>query len=104
MIYSALFSLPMFRNWMRQQIWPWQKHLYRAANKYEVKYILEGHSFITEGVAPLGNIYFDGAYIKNIHEQFGTMKMKTYPLHGFLVFHEMDFDKKNKENKAALVY
>jgi hypothetical protein len=60
--------------------------LYRAANKYNVKYILEGHSFITEGVAPLGNVYFDGAYIKNIHKQFGTMKMKTYPLMDFWSF------------------
>jgi hypothetical protein len=60
--------------------------LYRAASKYNVKYILEGHSFITEGVAPLGNVYFDGAYIKNIHKQFGTMKMKTYPLMDFWSF------------------
>ncbi len=60
--------------------------LYRAASKYNVKYILEGHSFITEGVAPLGNVYFDGAYIKNIHEKFGTMKMKTYPLMDFWSF------------------
>lgn len=60
--------------------------LYRAANKYNVKYILEGHSFITEGVAPLGNVYFDGAYIKDIHAKFGTMKMKTYPLMDFWSF------------------
>ena len=60
--------------------------LYRAASKYNVKYVLEGHSFITEGVAPLGNVYFDGAYIKNIHDKFGTMKIKTYPLMNFWSF------------------
>jgi hypothetical protein len=60
--------------------------LYRAASKYNIKYILEGHSFIAEGVAPLGNIYFDGAYIKNIHNQFGNIKMKTYPLMDFWSF------------------
>lgn len=60
--------------------------LYRAASKYGVKYILEGHSFITEGVSALGNVYFDGKYIRSIHEQFGTMPMKTYPLMDFAAF------------------
>ena len=60
--------------------------LYRAASKYGVKYILEGHSFITEGVSALGNVYFDGKYIRSIHEQFGTMPMKTYPLMHFAAF------------------
>ena len=71
--------------------------LYRAASKYNVKYILEGHSFMTEGVAPLGNVYFDGAYIKNIHEQFGTMKMKTYPLMDFWSFMKWILIKKIKK-------
>lgn len=60
--------------------------LYRAASKFGVKYILEGHSFVTEGVAPLGNVYFDGKYIKSIHKQFGKLPMKTYPLMDFLSF------------------
>lgn len=60
--------------------------LYRAASKYGVKYILEGHSFITEGVSALGNVYFDGKYIRSIHEQFGTLPMKTYPLMHFAAF------------------
>lgn len=60
--------------------------LYRAANKYGVKYILEGHSFTTEGVAPLGNVYFDGKYISSIHKKFGKLPMKTYPLMDFVSF------------------
>lgn len=60
--------------------------LYRAAAKYGVKYILEGHSFITEGVSALGNVYFDGKYISSIHKQFGSMPMKTYPLMHFAAF------------------
>ncbi len=60
--------------------------LYRAAGKYGVKYILEGHSFTTEGVAPLGNIYFDGRYISSVHKQFGSLQMKTYPLMHFAAF------------------
>jgi N-acetyl sugar amidotransferase len=51
-----------------------------ASNKYKIKYILEGHSFITEGISPLGLNYFDGKYIKEIHKKFGKIKLKTYPL------------------------
>jgi N-acetyl sugar amidotransferase len=53
--------------------------LYRAANKYGVKYILEGHSFRSEGVSPLGSFYVDGKYIDTIHKTFGKLKMKTFP-------------------------
>ncbi|WP_413570726.1 N-acetyl sugar amidotransferase [Bdellovibrio sp. HCB117] len=60
--------------------------LYRAADKYKVKYILEGHSFMTEGIAPLGSFYFDGKYIKSIHKKFGKMRLKTYPLMDFISF------------------
>ena len=60
--------------------------LYRAADKYKVKYILEGHSFLTEGISPLGSFYFDGKYIKSIHDKFGKIKMKTYPLMTFVSF------------------
>ncbi|WP_374079929.1 N-acetyl sugar amidotransferase [Bdellovibrio bacteriovorus] len=60
--------------------------LYRAADKYGVKYILEGHSFMTEGIAPLGSFYFDGKYISSIHKKFGKLPMKTYPLMDFISF------------------
>jgi N-acetyl sugar amidotransferase len=53
--------------------------LYRAAEEHGIKYIVEGHSFRTEGVAPLGFIYMDGRYIKSVHERFGRVPMKTYP-------------------------
>jgi N-acetyl sugar amidotransferase len=60
--------------------------MYRAAAKYNVKYVLEGHSFITEGITPVGRNYFDGKYIKSIHEIFGDKPMKTYPLMSFWRF------------------
>ena len=60
--------------------------LRRAASHYGVKYILEGHSFVAEGVTPLGRNYFDGKYIKSIHSRFGRMKMQTYPLMTFSRF------------------
>ncbi|MEW6506959.1 MAG: N-acetyl sugar amidotransferase [Bacteroidota bacterium] len=57
--------------------------LYRAAAQYKIKYVLEGHSFIAEGITPLGKNYFDGRYIKYIHRKYGTLPMKTYPLMTF---------------------
>ncbi len=60
--------------------------MYRVAAKYKVKYILEGHSFIAEGISPLGKNYFDGKYISTIHKRYGKLKMKTYPLMTFWKF------------------
>lgn len=53
--------------------------LYRAAEKFNVKYILEGHSFRTEGITALGTFYIDGKYIDTVHKMFGKVKMKTFP-------------------------
>ncbi len=53
--------------------------LYKAAEKFGVKYMIEGHSFRTEGVAPLGWIYMDGKYIDSVQKEFGTYKLKTFP-------------------------
>ncbi len=50
-----------------------------ACEKYGVRYILEGHSFRTEGIAPLGWIYMDGKYIQSVQRKFGTYQLKTYP-------------------------
>jgi N-acetyl sugar amidotransferase len=60
--------------------------MYRAAWKYGVKYVLEGHSFVTEGITPVGRNYFDGKYIKSIHKKFGELPMKSYPLMTFSRF------------------
>jgi N-acetyl sugar amidotransferase len=53
--------------------------LYRAAERHGVKYIIEGHSFRTEGIAPLGWVYMDGKYIESVHRRFGTRPMETFP-------------------------
>lgn len=60
--------------------------LYRASAKYKVQYILEGHSYKTEGVSPMGTNYFDGKYIQDIHRRFGRRKMKTFPNMTFASF------------------
>jgi N-acetyl sugar amidotransferase len=53
--------------------------LYLAAEKYGVRYILEGHSFRTEGISPLGWLYVDGKYIESVHRRFGRLPMQSYP-------------------------
>lgn len=55
----------------------------RAAWKYGVKYVLEGHSFVTEGITPVGRNYFDGRYIQSIHRRYGKRRMRSYPLMTF---------------------
>lgn len=57
-----------------------------VAAKYKIKYILEGHSFVAEGITPQRNNYFDGKYISDIHSKYGKYKMKTYPLMTFFQF------------------
>lgn len=57
--------------------------MYRAAFRYGIKYVLEGHSFLTEGLTPVGRNYFDGQYVRSIHRRFGMRPMKTYPLMTF---------------------
>lgn len=71
--------------------------LYRAASKYKVKYIFEGHSYKTEGISPLGYNYIDGQYIKSVHKQFGKLKMKTYPNMDFVSFMKWVVFKKIKK-------
>jgi N-acetyl sugar amidotransferase len=50
-----------------------------ACEKYGIRYIFEGHSFRTEGIAPLGWIYMDGKYIQSVQRRFGSMPLRTYP-------------------------
>jgi N-acetyl sugar amidotransferase len=59
---------------------------YRAAWKHGIKFVLEGHSFLTEGITPVGRNYFDGRYIQAIHARFGRRPMRTYPLMTFSRF------------------
>jgi N-acetyl sugar amidotransferase len=50
-----------------------------TAAKFGVRYILEGHSFVAEGLSPIGSNYLDGAYVASIHDNFGVKKRKTFP-------------------------
>ena len=57
--------------------------MYRAAWKHRIGFVLEGHSFLTEGITPVGRNYFDGRYIQAIHARYGSRPMRTYPLMTF---------------------
>lgn len=57
--------------------------LYNFADKHGIKYILNGGNYSTECVRnPLEWLYYgtDMAQIRDIHGQFGTRPLKTYPL------------------------
>lgn len=60
--------------------------LYRYAEKYNLKHIVEGHSFRTEGVSPIGWLYMDGGYIKDVQKRFGRIKLQTFPNMSFSNF------------------
>ena len=56
--------------------------LYHFADKYNIKYILNGGNFSTECVQyPMKYYYYgtDMVQINDIKKRFGTMKMETYP-------------------------
>ena len=55
----------------------------RAAFRYGIKYVLEGHSFVTEGITPVGRNYFDGQYVRSIHRRYGRKPLHSYPLMTF---------------------
>lgn len=53
--------------------------LHQVAIKEGIKYILNGHSFRTEGIQPIDWTYMDGKYIASVSKKFGTHSLKTYP-------------------------
>ncbi|MAQ43806.1 MAG: N-acetyl sugar amidotransferase [Candidatus Marinimicrobia bacterium] len=59
--------------------------LYNVANKKGIKYILNGHSFRTEGTSPISWTYMDPLYVKDVHKKFGRIKKnKSFPHMTFL--------------------
>lgn len=65
--------------------------MYHFANKYKIRYILNGGNFSTECVRnPKDWLYYgtDMAMIKDIRRQFGTRPMAKYPWSGIL-YHKL---------------
>ncbi|MFO0357173.1 MAG: N-acetyl sugar amidotransferase [Sphingobacteriaceae bacterium] len=54
--------------------------LFEQASNHNIKYIIHGHSFRTEGTTPLTWTYMDGKYVNCIHGNFGKVKVKSFPI------------------------
>ena len=52
--------------------------LYGVAAKENIRHIVIGQSFRTEGIAPLSWNYLDGKYLKAVHQQFGTVPLRPW--------------------------
>lgn len=63
--------------------------LHRTAAKERVKYILNGHCYRTEGIAPLYWTYLDGRYVNAIHRRFGNFPLKDF--HNFTALDFLDY-------------
>jgi hypothetical protein len=50
------------------------------AAEINTDYILNGHSFRTEGMSPQGWTYMDGRYVKSVHRKFGKTKVESFPI------------------------
>jgi len=52
--------------------------LYSVAAKENIKYIIIGQSFRTEGIAPLEWNYLDGKYLKSVHKLYGKFPLRKW--------------------------
>lgn len=52
--------------------------LFKAAADEKIRYVINGHSFRTEGNSPIGWSYMDGRYVKSVQKIFGSKKLKTF--------------------------
>jgi N-acetyl sugar amidotransferase len=57
-----------------------QAILYKIAGREKTKYILIGNDFRSEGKQPTEWTYGDRRLLKHIHQKYGNVKLKTYPL------------------------
>lgn len=52
----------------------------RTAERYGIKYVLNGHDFRTEATCPLGWTYMDGRYIRDVYRLFGQgWELERFP-------------------------
>ena len=68
--------------------------LYRIAFKKGIKYILDGCNVVTEQVMPRKwnySLKLDPVNLKNIHRQYGTLKLRNFPQTG--LFHRLFYEK-----------
>jgi len=72
--------------------------LYDVASKEGIRYILNGHSFRTEGTSPISWTYMDPLYVSSVHRRFGAIKnFKSFPHMTFIKLFWFSFIKGIKE-------
>jgi hypothetical protein len=59
------------------------KLMYDTANKYGIKYILNGHDFREEGSTPRAWTYMDAEYIRSVYRWYTGKELVNYPLFTF---------------------
>lgn len=59
------------------------KLMYDTADKYGIKWILNGHDFRTEGSTPAKWTYMDAKYISSVYYKATGKELKNYPLFTF---------------------
>jgi len=52
--------------------------LYGVAAKEDIKYVVIGQSFRTEGIAPLEWNFLDGRYLKKVHQMYGQVALRKW--------------------------
>ena len=52
--------------------------LYGVAAKENIRHVVIGQSFRTEGIAPLSWNYLDGHYLRAVHRRFGTVPLRPW--------------------------
>lgn len=59
------------------------KLMYETCEKYNIKYILNGHCYKTEGSTPKAWTYMDAKYIKDVYKRFHKKELVNFPLFEF---------------------
>ncbi|WP_266363224.1 N-acetyl sugar amidotransferase [Tellurirhabdus rosea] len=54
--------------------------LYHTAARENIGYILNGHSFRTEGTSPISWTYMDSRYLRDVHQKFGRGVIRSFPV------------------------
>lgn len=61
--------------------------MFKIAKKHNIKFVLSGHNIVTEGTyLPKSWVHskLDYLNLKDIHKQYGSIKLKTYPYLSFI--------------------
>lgn len=96
------------------------KLMYDTAERYGIKYILNGHDFRTEGSTPRDWTYMDGAYIRDVYRTFARKELQNFPVFTFWdqiragikgikqvrPFHSLSVDRKvlAREMKGSIIW